>query len=180
MAEVENLQLEPKGELRVNGTVDSEFVTNTSAVEELSPSLKDVYSGNTYAAKKTVAQGMMDIALLTANANQLRYLIEYNSKSPLFAVNVVLIIISLIIQIAVGVSLIFKGRYDMSPEDKRKQSNRLNNYVVVGVFIVTVINVFVAAFSIPASHETLQELTVNAQQAVYARPPIPTSSNTVE
>ena len=55
---------------------------------------------NTYAAKKTVAQGMMDVALITANANQLRYLIEYQRKSPTFYVNVFLIVCSLLLQVS--------------------------------------------------------------------------------
>lgn len=54
---------------------------------------------STYAAKKTVAQGMMDIALITANANQLRYLIEFQSNSPTFYVTFVLIIISIVLQV---------------------------------------------------------------------------------
>ena len=55
---------------------------------------------NTYAAKKTVAQGMMDVALITANANQLRYLIEYQRKSPTFYINVFLIVSSLLLQVS--------------------------------------------------------------------------------
>ncbi|KAF7395470.1 hypothetical protein HZH68_009520 [Vespula germanica] len=103
---------------------------------------------NTFAAKKTVAQGMMDVALITANANQLRYLIEYQRNSPTFYVILILIVISLLLQIAVGVSLIFKGRFDMKGQSKSLNARKINNYVVVGVFLITIINVFVAAFSI--------------------------------
>ncbi|XP_076622563.1 ninjurin-A [Colletes latitarsis] len=106
------------------------------------------YKQNTYAAKKTVAQGMMDVALITANANQLRYLIEYQRNSPTFYVILSLIIISLLLQIAVGVSLIFKGRFDIKGQSKSLNARRINNYVVVGVFLITIINVFIAAFSI--------------------------------
>lgn len=63
---------------------------------------------NSYASKKSVAEGMMDIALLTANANQLRFLITYNQESHTFYVSVTLIAISLILQVAVGIALIFK------------------------------------------------------------------------
>lgn len=59
------------------------------------------YKQNTYAAKKTVAQGMMDVALITANANQLRYLIEFQRKSPTFFVILSLIIISLMLQVRI-------------------------------------------------------------------------------
>ncbi|XP_035735999.1 ninjurin-1-like [Vespa mandarinia] len=103
---------------------------------------------NTFAAKKTVAQGMMDVALITANANQLRYLIEYQRNSPTFYVILILIVISLLLQIAVGVSLIFKGRFDMKGQSKSLNARKINNYVVVGVFLITIINVFVAAFSV--------------------------------
>jgi hypothetical protein len=36
----------------------------------------------------------------------------------------------------------------MAGDAKQYQANRLNNYVVMGVFLVTIINVFVATFTI--------------------------------
>lgn len=54
---------------------------------------------NNFAAKKTVAQGMMDVALITANANQLRYLIEYQSGTSTFYFIVILIAVSLLLQV---------------------------------------------------------------------------------
>ncbi|KZC15206.1 hypothetical protein WN55_00003, partial [Dufourea novaeangliae] len=60
--------------------------------------------------------------------------------------------------IAVGVSLIFKGRFDIKGQSKSLNARRINNYVVVGVFLITIINVFIAAFSIttttPLSQQT--------------------------
>ena len=70
---------------------------------------------NSYASKKSVAEGMMDIALLTANANQLRFLITYNLDSKTFYISTGLIILSLILQIAVGIALIFKVSFLMLP-----------------------------------------------------------------
>ncbi|KAH0944494.1 hypothetical protein HN011_009620 [Eciton burchellii] len=103
---------------------------------------------NSFAAKKTVAQGMMDVALITANANQLRYLIEYQRNSPIFYLIMILIVISLLLQVAVGISLIFKGRFDVKGKSKSVNAQKINNYVVVGIFFITIINVFIAAFSI--------------------------------
>jgi hypothetical protein len=54
---------------------------------------------NTYAAKKTVAQGMMDIALITANANQLRYILEFGERNTVFYVITTLIVISILLQV---------------------------------------------------------------------------------
>ena len=57
---------------------------------------------NTYATKKTVAQGMMDIALLTANANQLRYVLESGSTGGLYYyLNVILICFSILLQVSI-------------------------------------------------------------------------------
>ncbi|KAK1121318.1 hypothetical protein K0M31_010618 [Melipona bicolor] len=108
----------------------------------------EAYKSNSYAAKKTVAQGMMDVALITANANQLRYLIEYQRESSTFYLILSLIIISLFLQVAVGISLIFKGRFDIKGQSKSIQARKINNYVVIGVFLITIINIFIAAFSI--------------------------------
>lgn len=35
---------------------------------------------NRYATKKTIAQGMLDIALLTANASQLKYILQVSGS----------------------------------------------------------------------------------------------------
>lgn len=52
--------------------------------------------------------GMMDIALLTANANQLRFLLTYNTEEKTFYVSVTLLVLSLIVQVAVGLGLVYK------------------------------------------------------------------------
>lgn len=43
--------------------------------------------------------------------------------------------------------LIFKGRFDRRHE-KLEHAIRMNNCVVFGVFLITIINVFIAAFSV--------------------------------
>lgn len=76
--------------------VVKDVVFSTDTIDKKSQAYKQ---SNTYAAKKTVAQGMMDVALITANANQLRYLIEYQRESPTFYLIMSLIIISLFLQV---------------------------------------------------------------------------------
>ncbi|XP_043587376.1 ninjurin-A-like isoform X1 [Bombus pyrosoma] len=128
--------------------VEEVVVKDVISVDTTDKKSQAYKQSNTYAAKKTVAQGMMDVALITANANQLRYLIEYQRESSTFFLILGLIIISLLLQVAVGVSLIFKGRFDIKGQSKSRQARKINNYVVIGVFLITIINVFIAAFSI--------------------------------
>ncbi|XP_045594788.1 ninjurin-2-like [Procambarus clarkii] len=106
---------------------------------------------NLYATKKTVAQGMMDLALLTANANQLRYVLEagkFGNLGPNYYISITFISLSIVMQLVIGVALIFMGRYNVSHEAHAQKADALNNWIVLGVFIITVINVFISAFAI--------------------------------
>ncbi|XP_047739303.1 ninjurin-1 isoform X3 [Hyalella azteca] len=55
---------------------------------------------NTYATRKTIAQGMLDIALLTANASQLRYVLNLGDKHDNYQLMVGLIVTSLVLQVS--------------------------------------------------------------------------------
>ena len=55
---------------------------------------------NVYQHKKTLAQGMMDLALLSANANQLRYVLETSGRHPYYYPSLVLISLSIICQVS--------------------------------------------------------------------------------
>ena len=61
-----------------------------------------------YHTKKSTAEGMMDISLLTANANQLKFILYYNQASKTFYPAISLIIISLVLQLSIGFLLIFR------------------------------------------------------------------------
>lgn len=57
---------------------------------------------NRYATKKTVAQGMLDIALLTANASQLKYILQVGDKHEFYSLLLVLISVSILMQVIVS------------------------------------------------------------------------------
>lgn len=57
-------------------------------------------------------------------------------------------------QVAVGAGLIWNGRYNIKKEADICRANKINNYTVIGIFIVTVVNVLISAFGVadrPAS-----------------------------
>nr|XP_022899906.1 uncharacterized protein LOC111413238 [Onthophagus taurus] len=109
-----------------------------------SESIPDV---NIYQHKKTVAQGMMDLALFSANANQLRYVVE-SQDHPYFYPGIILITISLLFQVAVGVGLLLNTRYNVKDKKEICIANKISNFTIVGIFLVTVINVFISAFGV--------------------------------
>lgn len=54
---------------------------------------------NRYATKKTIAQGMLDIALLTANASQLKYILQVGHQHEFYTLMLILISVSIIMQV---------------------------------------------------------------------------------
>ncbi|XP_055703001.1 ninjurin-A-like isoform X2 [Phlebotomus papatasi] len=103
---------------------------------------------NVYQHKKTLAQGMMDLALLSANANQLRYVLESYNRHPYYYFSVTFISMSLILQVAVGIGLIINSRYNVKNQDDICKADRINNFTVIGIFLITIVNVFISSFGV--------------------------------
>ncbi|XP_065164039.1 uncharacterized protein NijA [Atheta coriaria] len=110
--------------------------------------LESIPDVNQYQHKKTLAQGMMDLALFSANANQLRYVLESFDRHPYYYPSVILISLSILLQVAIGLGLILNSRYNVKNDKEICIANRINNYTVIGIFLVTAVNVFVSAFGV--------------------------------
>ncbi|XP_037653387.1 ninjurin-1 isoform X2 [Choloepus didactylus] len=106
---------------------------------------------NHYTNKKSAAESMLDIALLMANASQLKAVIDQGSSFAFFVPLVVLISISLVLQIGVGVLLIFLVKYDLNNPAKHAKLDFLNNLATGLVFIIVVVNIFITAFGVQKS-----------------------------
>ena len=68
---------------------------------------------NRYATKKTIAQGMLDVALLTANASQLKYVLQLGENvHPFYHLMLALIIVSIVLQVLIlNLFYIFSQRF---------------------------------------------------------------------
>nr|XP_033782477.1 ninjurin-1 isoform X2 [Geotrypetes seraphini] len=108
---------------------------------------------NHYANKKSAAESMLDIALLMANATQLKAVIEQGPSFSFYIPLIVLISLSLVLQIIVGILLIFIVKYDLNNPAKHATLNNLNNVATGLVFLIVVVNIFITAFGVqkPAS-----------------------------
>ncbi|XP_078144650.1 ninjurin-1 [Centroberyx gerrardi] len=103
---------------------------------------------NHYANKKSAAESMLDVALLMANASQLKAVLEQGSDFYLYIPIITLITISLCLQITVGVLLIFIVRWNLNDEQKHWRLNIMENLATGLVFIIVVVNVFITAFGV--------------------------------
>ncbi|NXY36467.1 NINJ1 protein, partial [Pomatorhinus ruficollis] len=103
---------------------------------------------NHYANKKSAAESMLDIALLMANASQLKAVMEQGPSFSFYVPLIILISLSLTLQIIVGVLLIFLVKYDLNNPAKHGKLNFLNNLATGLVFIIVVVNIFITAFGV--------------------------------
>ncbi|XP_068143245.1 ninjurin-B [Drosophila tropicalis] len=122
--------------------------TKIHAIESINQSDSDLTEDQNYAANKNTAEGLMDIALLSANANQLRFLITYTHDASTFYFSLTLVVMSLVLQLIVGTMLIFKRRQQ---RNRSRNCARTNEFLVMGIFMITVINVLLAAFTAAAN-----------------------------
>ncbi|XP_044250144.1 ninjurin-1 isoform X4 [Drosophila takahashii] len=90
---------------------------------------------NRYATKKTIAQGMLDIALLTANASQLKYILQVGETHQFYKLMLILISLSIVLQVAVGVLLITQSLMNMHNPKQRNWGFTINHFIDVFIYL---------------------------------------------
>lgn len=55
-----------------------------------------------------------------------------------------------LLQVAVGVGLIWNSRYNVKNDADICKADRINNFTVIGVFLITTVNVFITSFGVAA------------------------------
>ncbi|XP_049877090.1 ninjurin-1 isoform X1 [Pectinophora gossypiella] len=122
---------------------------------------------NRYATKKTVAQGMLDIALLTSNASQLKYVLQVGPKHEFYMLLVVLISISIVLQASAGVLALIISSLDDEHNQKQKKISDWLYHTSVGLMTgVVFCDVIKMTFGLdPALSE--QDYHGNASSSFY-------------
>lgn len=103
---------------------------------------------NRYATKKTIAQGMLDIALLTSNASQLKFILHAGEKHEFYHFMLALVSISICLQIAQGVLAVFLGSIDINKEQHQRKANLCQNGALVMNMISVIINIMINTMEI--------------------------------
>ncbi|XP_024239372.1 ninjurin-1 [Oncorhynchus tshawytscha] len=100
---------------------------------------------NHYATRKSVAQSMLDVALLMANSSQLKTVLYMESQYRFYKPLIVLLSMSITLQVVVGLLLVFIVKYDLNDVRKHSKLNMMNNTATVFVFFTVIINIFITA-----------------------------------
>lgn len=107
-----------------------------------------------FATRKTMAEGMLDLALLLANSSQLKHLLMTDGKHKFFNLMLYLLVSSICLQILIGLALVYltqiqiSTKIDQSIQEKAriKKAVFLNNVIVAGIFLLAVVNVIISSF----------------------------------
>jgi hypothetical protein len=102
---------------------------------------------NSYSSKKTYATGFFNLALVTTNFSQIKFLITINNWIPLNIVLVTFVGISIVLQFSLAILLIFLVKQgEFVNDEKRDQLIRNNNWATVIVLTISIINIFINVF----------------------------------
>ncbi|XP_074027378.1 ninjurin C isoform X3 [Leptinotarsa decemlineata] len=110
---------------------------------------------NKYATKKTIAQGLLDVALLTANASQLKYVLQVGEKHEFYVLMLCLIIISILLQLVVAILFIIIGGLNINKQRDYKAAIILNDIILMFIFIISIINIIISGFGLEYASQPL-------------------------
>ncbi|XP_049540223.1 ninjurin-2-like isoform X1 [Anopheles darlingi] len=118
---------------------------------------------NSYATRKSIAQGMLDLALLTANASQLKYILTVGTAHEFYHLLLTLIIISISLQVTVAwlfqalLIVVLAVVFDVNKVEEQKRSDYLNN-ILTGITVISVVvNVIISAFDMKSQSDVLKQ-----------------------
>ncbi|KAH7973999.1 hypothetical protein HPB49_008282 [Dermacentor silvarum] len=102
---------------------------------------------NMYATRKTLAQGMLDLALLSSNACQLRRVLSAPPGQRYHGTCVAFLALSVSFQLLAGLLLVLLGRWNINCPWEQRKADLVNNVVVLLTFLISVVNVLLSAFA---------------------------------
>ncbi|XP_058834199.1 ninjurin-2-like [Topomyia yanbarensis] len=137
----------------MNCTVSVKMSTNKQdhrlpAIEPTSETSGDKrFNINDYATRKSFVQGMLDLALLTANAAQLKYILAVGEIHQFYTLLLVLIITSISLQILQAIIIVVLGMLlNINKIEEQRKSDIINNILICVTVVTVVINIVISSF----------------------------------
>ncbi|CAF4505779.1 unnamed protein product [Rotaria sp. Silwood1] len=112
------------------------------------------YNYNRYATKKTIGHLVMIIALLMSNAMHLRMLILQKQHDGIWIASLILVCISILLQIGLIFILYIIAKGDIRNPHKQIELGRNNNYALIIIIIVSIINVIINLFMLTTNSKS--------------------------
>ena len=115
---------------------------------EEGPSKDESFDNNIYALTKTIAKGLLNVALLTDNAKQLKLTVELGpEKCEFYGLVLTLVIVSIVLQTTMAILGAFVGSKNINFEQNQTRATTLNRTILVCAILTVVDNIILAAFT---------------------------------
>ena len=115
---------------------------------EEGPSKDESFDNNIYALTKTIAKGLLNVALLTDNAKQLKLTVQLGpEKCEFYGLILTLVIVSIVLQTTMAILGAFVGSKNINFEENQIKATALNRTILVCAILTVVDNVILAAFT---------------------------------
>jgi len=101
---------------------------------------------NSYATKKTVAQALLIISVITNNVLMLKNMLQRPSNNKFYWPLISMLIGSLTLLLLIGVLSTWLGKTNIKDKMKQRSANILNNTVAILCMFVLLLNITVSAF----------------------------------
>ena len=120
----------------------------TNGLGEEKESKAPAFDPNGYATIKTISGGLIDVALLTSNALNIKYLAQQDpTQNQLHYASLSLLVISIIVQVIISILCGLVGFININNEAGQKEATSLNKAMLGLSVLATVVNILVATFS---------------------------------
>lgn len=124
-----------------------EFVQST-----IHHTLPDIES---YHQSKNFAFLLLNFALLSANGNQIKYLLEAPEQRPFFYYSLTFIALSLVFQFIAKAFSLSSYRYSLSTREGASKLRFLNGFLLIFTLIITVLNIGISVLILLEIYEVL-------------------------
>uniref|UniRef100_A0A336MLC3 CSON013898 protein n=1 Tax=Culicoides sonorensis TaxID=179676 RepID=A0A336MLC3_CULSO len=141
-------------------------ITSQLSIQEIADKIKKM-DINSFATRKSLAQGMLDLALLTANAAQLKYILTLGPKYQFYQMLLILISASIGLQVLQAIIILVLGiLFDINKPEQQRRAEKINNLLVAITVLTVVINVIISAFDIKDASNTIVMKEATIQQEI--------------
>ncbi|XP_064606343.1 ninjurin-2-like isoform X3 [Liolophura sinensis] len=110
--------------------------------------------------RKTIAEGLFDVALLMSNASQLNAILAAGSGAKFYSIILGFLITSIVLQLIVGGVLLAIATLEIKQDSGRKLHSTLNTVAVGLIGFITAVNIFITAFGVNVTNSAIGNNTL--------------------
>lgn len=108
-----------------------------------------------YHQTKNFAFLLLNLALVSSNGNQIKYLLESQEQRPFFYYSIAFIGASLVFQLLAKLFSLSSYRYSLSSQEGAIKLRRINGFLIIFTMMITALNIAISVLILFEIYEIL-------------------------